>query len=46
MEDKIKLKRCKWCGKVLTPSHSEEHCDLNDGGKSDMNYEEIENKYL
>ena len=41
--------QCKWCGEVFDENVLESHeetCDFNDGGKGDMNYEEVENKYF
>jgi hypothetical protein len=42
--------KCKWCGCFfLSERDVKEHepeCDRNDGGKSDMNYEDIANKYF
>ncbi|MDA3803175.1 MAG: hypothetical protein PF488_04800 [Patescibacteria group bacterium] len=42
--------RCKWCGLLFLSDKEaeihEENCDLNDGGLSDRNYEDIENKYF
>lgn len=42
-------KRCKWCGKLieyqLLKQHEEE-CNMNDGGRSDMNYEDVADKYF
>jgi len=46
---KVEAKRCKWCNKKIIEwdlKKHEEECNFNDGGKSDMNYEAIENKYL
>jgi len=40
------MKKCKWCGKLITKEHTEENCDSNDGGREDMNYEDIANKYF
>lgn len=40
--------RCKWCGKLIKKIDKERHeenCDLNDGGKYEMNCEDIDNKY-
>jgi len=42
--------KCKWCGLLFLSKRDceehEENCDLNDGGKSDMNYEDVANKYF
>lgn len=46
MKDK---KRCRWCGEMIRIDKLKEHeenCNLNDGGRSDMNYEEVANKYF
>jgi len=43
------MKKCKWCHQFVADidlKEHEENCDLNDGGKSDMNYEDIANKYF
>lgn len=43
------MKQCKWCGQYQADIDLEEHeenCDSNDGGKSDMNYEGVANKYF
>lgn len=43
------MKKCKWCHELITSeglNDHEENCDLNDGGRADMNYEMIEEKYL
>jgi hypothetical protein len=39
-------KRCKWCHLIVDSEkleEHEEHCNLNDVGREDMNYEDIEN---
>ncbi len=49
MEIKVEAKRCRWCHKQFVEWDLEKHqedCDSNDGGQSDMNYEDIANKYF
>lgn len=46
---KVESKKCKWCFKKFAEQDLKEHeenCNLNDGGKSDENYEAIANKYF
>jgi hypothetical protein len=39
--------RCKWCGELVPDKEQHEpNCNLNDGGRSDMNYEDISNKFF
>lgn len=48
-EIQVEEKRCKWCNKKIVEwdlKKHEEECDFNDGGKSDMNYEDVVNKYF
>jgi hypothetical protein len=43
------MKKCKWCRQFVVDIDLEEHeenCDLNDGGKSDINCEDVANKYF
>lgn len=47
--NKIVVRKCKWCHKEFIGKELLKHqksCNLNDGGKSDINYEMIEEKYL
>ena len=46
---KDNITKCKWCNKTFHKRQIKEHeenCDLNDGGKSDMNYEGVADKYF
>jgi hypothetical protein len=41
------MERCKWCGELVADKEQHGHnCDLNDGGKSHTNYEDVSNKYF
>lgn len=46
------MAKCKWCHKTISKEskeeleNHEELCDFNDGGRSDMAYEDIANKYF
>jgi hypothetical protein len=45
----VEAKKCKWCGKKIVEwdlKKHEETCNLNDGGKHEMNQEAIANKYF
>lgn len=47
MDREIK-KKCKWCYAFVDAKDLQEHeenCDLNDGGRGDMNYEDIDNYF-
>lgn len=40
--------RCKWCHYIITKEEKEKHeenCDMNDGGRQEMNEEEIANHF-